>query len=68
MATDPVCGMRVDEHAAAANTECQGEMFYFCSAHCHSVFDRTPDVYLPAKRRASERQHLIETGRSDSKA
>lgn len=42
VATDPVCGMRVDEHAAAAKTEYEGEMFYFCSAHCHSVFDRTP--------------------------
>lgn len=68
MAIDPVCGMRVEEHAAAVATEYEGETFYFCSAHCHSVFDQTPDVYLPAKRRASERQHLAVTARSDSKA
>lgn len=53
MATDPVCGMEVDAHAPAATTEYQGTTFYFCSAHCQSVFDRTPDVHLPAKRRAS---------------
>lgn len=58
MAIDPVCGMRVDAHTPAAITEYQGTTFYFCSAHCQSVFDRTPDVHLPAKRRASEQQDL----------
>lgn len=57
MASDPVCGMRVDEHSAAVMLEYEGETFYFCSTHCYSVFEHTPDAYLPAKRRAREQQH-----------
>jgi uncharacterized membrane protein YraQ (UPF0718 family)/YHS domain-containing protein len=37
-ATDPVCGMTVDRHAARSRT-LGGESFYFCSEHCLRAFD-----------------------------
>ena len=38
MATDPICGMSVDE-ATALSAERDGESFYFCSEHCRSKFE-----------------------------
>lgn len=37
MATDPICGMSVDE-TTALTVERDGESFYFCSEHCRSKF------------------------------
>ena len=37
MATDPICGMTVDE-ATALRTERDGQTFYFCSEHCREKF------------------------------
>jgi len=45
MAKDPVCGMRVDEKTAAGKSEHDGKTYYFCSAHCKSVFDQNPGAY-----------------------
>lgn len=45
MAKDPVCGMRVDEGTAAGRSEHGGKTYYFCSAHCKSVFDQSPGTY-----------------------
>ena len=38
MATDPVCGMSVDKERAAAQTEVDGVMYYFCAAGCRDEF------------------------------
>ncbi|MBI5612214.1 MAG: YHS domain-containing protein [Gammaproteobacteria bacterium] len=46
MAIDPVCGMKVDENQAAAKTEHQGLMYYFCSSGCHKEFTAHPEKYL----------------------
>ncbi len=46
MATDPVCGMDVDEQTAAATSEYHGEMYYFCSAGCKRAFDLDPESYV----------------------
>lgn len=46
MATDPVCGMKVDEKQAAAKAEYQGTTFYFCSAGCHKAFTADQKKYL----------------------
>ena len=43
---DPVCGMEVDPHRAAGQTEHQGRTYYFCSTHCQSTFDADPSQYL----------------------
>src|ERR1035437_5773955 len=37
MATDPICGMTVDE-ATALRAERDGQTFYFCSEHCRKKF------------------------------
>lgn len=43
--TDPVCGMQIDPEKAAANEEHDGQMFYFCSEHCHQAFLADPHRY-----------------------
>lgn len=42
---DPVCGMQVDENAAAGQSEHQGQTYYFCSPGCKSNFDQNPEQY-----------------------
>ena len=37
MATDPICGMQVDE-TTGRHAERDGEQFYFCSEHCRQTF------------------------------
>src|SRR5581483_5938295 len=41
MATDPICGMTVDE-ATSLRTERDGQTFYFCSDHCRQKFLSAP--------------------------
>ena len=41
-ATDPVCGMSVDPHAAKYRATYEGRPFYFCSAGCKVKFERDP--------------------------
>jgi Cu+-exporting ATPase len=41
MATDPICGMAVDE-ASALRAERDGHTSYFCSDHCRQKFLSTP--------------------------
>lgn len=45
MATDPVCGMTVDENTAAGSTEYEGDHYYFCSTHCLHKFQAAPRKY-----------------------
>ena len=42
IATDPVCGMRIDTADAAATAEYQGETYYFCAQMCHDAFVADP--------------------------
>lgn len=46
MATDPVCGMEVDEKAAKWVSEYKGTKYFFCSPGCKASFDRDPEKYL----------------------
>src|SRR5512138_346774 len=50
MATDPVCGMTVDERSAAGSAEYAGVHYYFCSTHCLRAFEAAParHVHPPA--------------------
>ena len=41
MKNDPICGMTVDESSAISTTR-DGEIFYFCSEHCHQKFIGQP--------------------------
>jgi YHS domain-containing protein len=58
MTTDPVCGMRIDEHQAAARTDYHGTTYYFCSASCKTEFVSNPDRYVAhVERRTSSNHH-----------
>ena len=52
MATDPVCGMKVDIGARKPSFEYRGETYYFCSAGCHTKFAADPERYLTKKGEA----------------
>ena len=45
MATDPVCGMKVDEKTSEKTTY-QGKTYYFCSAECKQDFNENPANYV----------------------
>lgn len=45
MATDPVCGMDVDESDPPAETTYQGETYYFCAEGCREKFEEDPEQY-----------------------
>ena len=40
MATDPVCGMYVDEHTSTLTSDRQGRKYYFCSTSCQLQFEK----------------------------
>ncbi len=40
LATDPVCGMYVDEKSSTLATEREGRKYYFCSTNCKIQFER----------------------------
>jgi Cu+-exporting ATPase len=45
MATDPVCGMQVDEKNAPARSTYKGVTYYFCSNQCKETFTADPQRY-----------------------
>lgn len=47
MTTDPVCGMTVDEKAAAGTAVYAGATYYFCSENCLRKFEANPAAYVP---------------------
>ena len=46
LATDPVCGMKVDPHTAKHRAQYAGRTYYFCSARCREKFEADPARYL----------------------
>ena len=52
MATDPVCGMKVDIGARGPSFEHRGETYWFCSQGCHTKFAADPERYLTKKGEA----------------
>jgi Cu+-exporting ATPase len=46
MIEDPVCGMQVNIDTAPAQTDYEGEIYYFCSQGCKQAFDENPEQYL----------------------
>ena len=49
VATDPVCGMKVDPATSKHRAEHEGEAFHFCSASCRTKFVADPQHYLAPK-------------------
>jgi YHS domain-containing protein len=45
MATDPVCGMRVDEKQSNVKSIIGGKEIYFCCPNCKSRFDKDPSKF-----------------------
>ena len=46
MTTDcPVCGSHIDDTVPTADTEYEGEQYYFESAKCKELFEENPDEY-----------------------
>ena len=46
MATDPVCGMQVDEQTGKPSSEFSGIKYFFCCAGCKKKFDANPAGYV----------------------
>ncbi|MFB9264303.1 heavy metal translocating P-type ATPase [Bradyrhizobium erythrophlei] len=46
LATDPVCGMKVDPANAKHRFNHRGEDYFFCSGRCRERFEAEPDKYL----------------------
>ena len=46
MATDPVCGMRVDPTTARRTSEYAGRTYFFCSPGCKRAFEANPQQYI----------------------
>jgi YHS domain-containing protein len=55
MGLDPVCKMEVNPASAAAQSEFEGQSFYFCSTGCKQKFDQSPQRYLDDTDRAQGR-------------
>jgi Cu+-exporting ATPase len=45
MVKDPVCGMEIEEQAAAATRNVDGTTYYFCSDNCVKQFDAAPSEF-----------------------
>jgi Cu+-exporting ATPase len=48
-ATDPICGMIVDQ-ATARHADREGKTYYFCSHHCQTTFVSTPAGVKPEQK------------------
>jgi YHS domain-containing protein len=57
MATDPVCGMQVDETEAKWTSEYEGKTYYFCSPGCMKSFEESPEQYLGDGGDSGEHMH-----------
>jgi 3-hydroxybutyryl-CoA dehydratase len=57
MGLDPVCMMEVNPASAEAQSEYEGQTFYFCSMECKREFDADPERYIDATDRAQARAH-----------
>ncbi len=54
MATDPVCGMKVDPASAAGKADFEGKTYYFCSKHCLQSFQKEPAKFLQGEAKPSK--------------
>ena len=50
MVKDPVCGMMIDEKTAAATSDYQGQIYYFCAQSCKDRFDKNPERFVARDR------------------
>ena len=55
--TDPVCGMEIEAETAAAQSEYNGQMYYFCCEHCKKSFEKQPEKYVNGDTSARHEHH-----------
>jgi YHS domain-containing protein len=48
MATDPVCGMKVDDKNPQYQSQFGGKKYIFCSENCRQEFEANPEEYVEA--------------------
>lgn len=58
--TDPVCGMVVDPHSAAAKSDFQGTTYFFCSDECRRMFEANPTRHAGPTRSAPKSDPPLE--------
>lgn len=46
MVDDPVCGVELMPHEAAAESMYDGQSYFFCSQECKDMFDAEPERYV----------------------
>lgn len=46
MVRDPVCGMEIEEHEAAAISNFKGATYYFCAPSCKRAFEKETEKYI----------------------
>jgi YHS domain-containing protein len=46
MVEDPVCGMELMPEDAVAESEYDGQIYYFCSLECKTEFDSDPEGHI----------------------
>ena len=66
MATDPICGMEVDEHKAKFMLVRNGKKHYFCSKNCYHSFLTEKVSKTPGKKEKSLQGNKQEPVRKDS--
>ena len=61
LATDPVCGMRVDPDKTAHRADHGGQAYYFCCAGCRTKFIADPEKFLGPRPPAAAAPDAIYT-------
>ncbi len=51
---DPVCGMTVNPQHSTISQLYKGQIYYFCSPLCKSMFEREPEKYVKNAEAESE--------------
>ncbi len=54
MIKDPVCGMAINPQNATVKTRYKGQIYYFCSQLCKTMFEREPEKYVKSEETKSE--------------
>ena len=63
MATDPVCGMKVDSESQH-HVEHAGERYYFCSQRCQHEFEANPAKYTGGDKAGAAASHSLDHARA----
>lgn len=58
---DPVCGMTIPKYAAAAQSEYNGQTYYFCYTACKALFDWDPEKYVARMKQKENKDHEYAT-------